>query len=223
MFESLIRSHDAPSTIEGWLTTSDLPQLIFHSLSFDNATLLTVTWCHSFMDGMSLAGLLTAISCTLNGKEKEIQHLVGVNSDPLLPLGRNSRSEAFVLQERLISGVSAIRFGINMAFGRLCNRKRSLRQICVPRSHVHRILRNAVAENHDHVFISESDIIFAWWVKTLVMATGNRSSTRTIAFLNILDIRPLVQQDLLPDDKVYIANAIFPIFTILLRQKIQVF
>ncbi|KKA21157.1 LysR family regulatory protein [Rasamsonia emersonii CBS 393.64] len=53
-FSPLVRSADAPKKLEDWLY-SDFPQLPIHVVSFNDATLLTVTFMHTLTDAMGNA------------------------------------------------------------------------------------------------------------------------------------------------------------------------
>jgi hypothetical protein len=225
-FTSITRDPAAPKRLEHW-TSQDIPQLIFHVACFENATLFTITWGHTLMDAMGLSAILNAVSLILQGRDDEVPAFLGAEEDPLADLGKNTKPESFILYRNLITAFNGILFGLNLAVDLLINRQNSLREICVPKDYFQRIYKQArpeleltsdLKQHHNlpanDTFISESDVLFAWWLRTLLTALKPRRKDNPVALMNVFDFRSLVP-DLLPKSGVYIGNGTFALNTLL--------
>jgi hypothetical protein len=179
---------------------------------------------------MGLSEVLNALSLILQGRDDEVPEFLGAVSDPLVSMGKDAKPEDFILYEYLLNGISGIRFGINMAIDLLYHRNNCLRQICIPSSYFKRIYAQArselnfasnlaedcdLATSSEDEFVSESDVLFAWWVRTLVPALEPLRKDTPIGLMNVFDFRSLVQPDLLTKGSVYVANGTFAIFKLL--------
>lgn len=56
------------------------------------------------------------------------------------------------------------------------------------------------------IFLSEADIILAWWTRVAISHIPEDSS-RTVTIQNLASLRRALQHDLLPEDKPYVSNA----------------
>lgn len=59
---------DGPKYLEDFLY-SDEPQLFLHAVYFQDATLVSVSWPHNFLDATAMASLLSPWALVMNGQE----------------------------------------------------------------------------------------------------------------------------------------------------------
>lgn len=85
-FRPLTRALGGPKTIDDFLY-SDHPQLYVKIVSFQDATLLSISWPHTFFDGMGMAVLFKNWIAVLEGREADVQPFHGYDVDPLATLG----------------------------------------------------------------------------------------------------------------------------------------
>lgn len=85
-FITLMRRPEDPQYLDDLLYT-DRPVLGLHIVSFTDATLITISCSHVLFDAIGRKDLLDAWSLMLQGREDEILHLHGVETDPMATLG----------------------------------------------------------------------------------------------------------------------------------------
>jgi len=217
-FRSLARHPDTPSKIEGWLY-SDEPQLFVHIVSFEDATLVSLTWPHTFLDAMGRAALFDAWTLVLTGREKEVPPLHGFDSDPLVTLG-SAPTEKFALASHQVKGFYFFLFVVRYIFELLWYRKDEIRLVCLPASHVQSLKQTALQElaaqppSKTPPFLSDGDIICAWWSRMVVKSVPV-APNRTILIMNAFGLRSVLANDLLPRDRAYVANAVSAVFALM--------
>ncbi|KIW01597.1 uncharacterized protein PV09_07069 [Verruconis gallopava] len=231
-FASITRHPDTPKTMEKWLHC-DVPQLFFHVTSFENATLFTTTWPHTLADAMGFSMILNSISLILQGKDHYVPEYLGAEEDLLQTLGTTANPKDFVLHDYLLSGFAGLRFGLYLALDMFINRRNTLRAICVPHTYFQRIYEETLGELNltidpkstcrvqlpDEKFVSESDVLFAWWSRMLLSALKPRRRDAPVGLMNVFDYRAEFPH-LLPKQGVYVGNATFGGFTLLTCQQI---
>ncbi|KAL7905485.1 hypothetical protein GGI35DRAFT_488403 [Trichoderma velutinum] len=198
--QRLFRAPDTPTSIDEFLF-SDRPQLLVRVVTFEDATLISVSWLHTFMDGMALRELYTHWIAVMEGREHDVQPLHGFDFDPLITLGTEPKEDS--LQPRFPH----------------VEEKTGL--VCLPSHFVqglkHQALKElAVLDTEDSgsLFLSDGDVICAWWSQTLV-GILKPSPHQLVAIRNSFSMRGCLSKDLLPDDLPYIGNAIMGLYTIL--------
>lgn len=137
---SLFLPENSPTKLEDWLCT-DRAQLDIHVVSFEDATLVTVTWLHSLMDAVSLHLLLEAWTAILEGREQDVPEFYGELEDPLATLGvapnleaskGNIEVEEFILKDRVVTGWNLVRFVFSMLWDLLVYRKEEIHYVVIP-------------------------------------------------------------------------------------------
>lgn len=86
-FDKLMRGPAAPKT-SGEYLSQDIPQLAVHIESFSDATLVSVSWPHTFLDVMGIAFVLQAWQAARGGPEDDIPSPNDAGVDPLDAAGR---------------------------------------------------------------------------------------------------------------------------------------
>ena len=107
-FRSLARRLDAPKKLDDYVF-SDEPQLSLHIVSFGDATLVSLTWLHTFLDAMGTSALFNAWTLVLCGQEGLVPPLHGFNTDLLANLGASPTVQS-VLTSRQITGLRMLLF-----------------------------------------------------------------------------------------------------------------
>lgn len=91
-FQPLMRREDGPRNIADYYLR-DEPQLSLHVVSFADATLVSLSWPHTFLDAMGRHELLTAWTAVLEGRDGDVKALHGVDQDPFVSFGTGEVTE----------------------------------------------------------------------------------------------------------------------------------
>ena len=218
-FFPLIESKDMPRKIVDW-TTTDAPLLSFHIVSFTDATLVTVSWCHAFADGVGIASLMKAWTAVLAGREHDVPPLLNLKRDPVELLHSKSQAlpEEYALYPWMLKGASFLKFVAGQIWEGLWYPKTETRMLCLPKDFVSKLRELAVADlakigEAKRPFVSEGDAISAWLTRLTVSALQIPSS-QPVALANVLDTRPLIaNDDVLPEGNEYFGNMCIQFFT----------
>jgi hypothetical protein len=217
-FRSLARRPDAPKKLDDYLF-SDEPQLSLHIVSFEDATLVSLTFPHMLLDGMGLSALFNAWALVLCGQEDQVPLLHGFDTDPLANLGASPAVQS-VLASRQITGLRMLLFAARYIFELVWWRNEEKRIVCLPHSYLRAMKNTAIQElaTQDHSestpFLSDGDVICAWWTR-LAIQYMPQASTRMIVIMNVYGLRSVLAKDLLPVGTAYVSNATFPVFAFL--------
>jgi hypothetical protein len=210
-FQSLVRGPDTPETLDDFLY-SDLPQLSLKIISFENATIVALLWPHTFLDAMGRVALFKNWTAVLDGREGDVQPLYGYDTDPLAALGTKP-SEPSVLLKRQITGLSILLFVIRYLFDLFWHSKEETRVVCIPGPFVEDLRKRAIEElskegqnGTGQPFVSDGDVICAWWSRTLISVL-QPSPSRTIVIMNAFGMRNVLSNDLLPEGCAFVSNA----------------
>jgi hypothetical protein len=164
---------------------------------------------------------LNAWSLVLHGREDEVPPLHGVDSDPLATLGTRS-SETYKHADKQLCIWQLATWGFRYLFDKWWRpQTEESRVVFVPASFVRSLREQALSDvrlcrdGHEDVpFLSEGDVLCAWWTRQLVAAQVPGNSSRTVALNNAFGLRGLLSEDLLPSSHEYVANAfcMVPVF-----------
>ncbi|KAJ5493657.1 Transferase [Penicillium fimorum] len=209
-----LRSAESPTKIDDWLYT-DRPQLSIHAVKFEDATVLTVTWIHTLADVMGIKTFLNAWTAILRRDEKTVPKLRSLRSDPLSELGQCTPAERYIYFDRVFGRKDFLWFiGLNI-LERILHRQEERRMICLPASSMKHLHSRAMADvenitsvkEKSTLFVSESDVLLAWWVHTLNGAMGLRAS-QPIMVNNALNLRTSPEDIFDSANDVYMGNAL---------------
>ncbi|KAJ5294321.1 hypothetical protein N7508_009142 [Penicillium antarcticum] len=187
-FTPLVRSKDTPQKLDDWIY-SDNPQLFIHAVSFDDATILTVTFPHTLADVMGIGIFMKAWSAMARGDLAAVPNLEGFESNPLTELGQRTPAEKYVYFDRVLNKGQLLMFVARRIVDSLWYRQEERHTISLPARCVKKMRTKAIEElerSSDHgcanskPFLSESDIILAWWARTLYIALGLLPSQRIL-------------------------------------------
>jgi hypothetical protein len=100
--------------LKDWIY-SDKAQLGVDIINFQDATFVTLTWLHTFLDAMGRHALLRAWQAVLEGRDDDVPPFIGYDTDPLTPLGSEEYvTEPFVLAPKQVSKLGFARFVFNL-------------------------------------------------------------------------------------------------------------
>lgn len=210
-FSDLIRHEHTPTRIEDWLYT-DKPPLSVHVVTFTNATVLGLSFSHTFLDAVSRSALLKAWTAVLNDREDDVPPYQGFAEDPLEKLNGRTPPGKYLLHDTIMGSFGFLVFVVCMIFEFLFYPKQECRVVFLPGPCVKALRDQALQDlatesttSDEKPFVSEGDVLFAWWAKTTIKAL-RLSSSRPINLMNVMNFRGVVD-DVLPPDQAFIGNA----------------
>ncbi|GIK04023.1 hypothetical protein Aspvir_008098 [Aspergillus viridinutans] len=225
---SVCLSADTPTRVDDWLY-SDRPQLVIDVVLFSDATLLTVTFMHTLMDAMGLSSFLKAWTAIMNGRD-QVPTFQQVGEDPAARFTDRTPADTYVNGSFLLTGVRFLGFIACYLFELIWHRGQNKRIICIPGRYIdemreqalHELAEQKLAEQNKEgpaPFLSESDVLLAWWLKALVRAL-NPSPGRLVSLWNVFDIRSTALQESPSENTAFITNAILVAMTFLRTHQI---
>ncbi|KAK1673230.1 hypothetical protein BDP55DRAFT_556780 [Colletotrichum godetiae] len=215
-FQDLMRRPDGPKSMQDFIYR-DEPQLSLHIESFNDATLVSLTWLHTLFDGMGRQELLIAWTATLEGRDNDVKPFHGFDTDPLTELGKNP-TEPFVLADQQLSVWGLIRFILRYLWDIIRHPSEENRIACIPAAHI-KALKEQVKEElsaqnagPDKLFASEGDIVTAF-IGRLWSQHLPANSSKPVILGNVINIRPALARDILPEKTAFLSNATSLIIT----------
>ncbi|KAI1110651.1 hypothetical protein F5Y14DRAFT_428313 [Nemania sp. NC0429] len=212
-FKPLMRREDGPQSINDYIYR-DEPQLSMHIVSFEDATLVNLSWPHTFLDAMGRRELIQAWTAVLEGRDDDVKPLHGVYDDPLKDFGIGPQ-QPYMLAHLALTGWNKVVFIARMIFELVWYPKEEVRIVCLPAAHVQKLRAEAMADlearhrgDGEKPFVSDGDIVTGWITRLVVQQLEPPSSTRPILIMNAFGLRSLLANDLLPSDSAYVANAV---------------
>ncbi|KAB8659294.1 hypothetical protein FH972_026183 [Carpinus fangiana] len=207
-FISLARRENGPKKLDDYLY-SDEPQLSLHIVSFRDATLVSLSWSHTFTDAMGMSAVFKAWQLVLEGREREVPPVCNFATDPLDALGI-SPSEPHVHAGRRLEGLNFILFGLRFVFNLLWHRY-TQRIVYLPASTIRTAKETANQElygSDTKLQVSSGDILCALLTRLTIRHMAP-SSPRQVVMYNAMDIRPSLATSLLPPSAgVFLGNAV---------------
>lgn len=169
---------DAPATLEDYLV-NDTPQLSLHITSFNDATLVGLTWPHTLMDVMGRQALLRGWSLVLAGRESEVPAFLGAREDAL---AFDDNQEEY--RPKRLQGWGMFTFGLRFVSDLVWNRVVETRSIYLPKDAIAKLQRQA-QDDLSGEFVSEGDVLTAWMTR----AVAASMPPRPITVLHPLNLR----------------------------------
>jgi hypothetical protein len=210
----LLCNVDSPTKLDDWIY-SDRPQLCIHTVSFNDSTIITVTWIHTLADVMGISTFLNAWTALLRGEPKSVPKLHDFRSDPLSLLGQQTPASKYLYYDRVFARKDFLWFiGLNI-LERFWYRNEERRTICLPASSLKRLHSIAMeqispitpTDDKSAPFVSESDVLLAWWVSTIYGAL-DLGPDQMILVNNALNLRTSTHDSFEPNENVYLGNAL---------------
>ncbi|KAL7624935.1 hypothetical protein AAE478_004149 [Parahypoxylon ruwenzoriense] len=208
----IFRGPDCPTKMDDYLYT-DRPQLSLHVVSFKDKTVIVLYWPHSIFDAMGMGVMFDAWILMLQGREDEIRPPHGFDHDALSELGRNA-TEPHKLAGQLMTTPQLVLYGFKNVAD-LAWRSKENRMACIPGEFLEKMRAKALAElamdaeaeGKEKPWVSEGDVLAAWWLR-LVVSHFPQDSDRTIVVQNAFSLRSALEKDLLPKGSKYMSNCV---------------
>ncbi|KAF2007692.1 hypothetical protein P154DRAFT_583862 [Amniculicola lignicola CBS 123094] len=217
-FRAFAAAENAPSTIEDYIFT-DTPQLSLYITSFNNATLVALSWPHTLMDVMGQQALLHSWSLVLSNRTSSVPPFLGAHNDAITTAidapTDPAKQEQYKLLPSRLAGWAMAKFGFRFATDLLWDRTVSTRTIYLPKTTLHALHRRAQDDLPAHPetgqkpFISDGDVLTAWALRAVA---SSLPSPRPIAALHALNARFRLPQ-LANASGVYVQNMSVAAFT----------
>lgn len=213
-FRTFAARENAPETLEDFVYT-DTPQLSLFITSFNNATLVALSWPHTLMDVMGQQALLHGWSLVLAGRESEVPPMLGAREDAICAAvdAPVEKEVEYSLGQKRLKGWAMAIFGLRFAVDLLRNWVVETRTICLPKQVVAELQRQAqgdlTAQGAEKPFISEGDVLTAWTLRAVV---SSLPQPRPVAALHALNARFRLSS-LAQTSGVYIQNMAVAAFT----------
>jgi hypothetical protein len=202
------------------------PQLHIHASLFQDATLLTINYLHTFSDAISRTNSFEAWIAVLRGHEGEVPAFVPYDHDPLYTLGKEAPRQSCRNIGRLLSGLSLVIFGLRYMFEILWSPKLEEHPIRLPGRCVDQMRKTVLQElaitasrGTKKPFVSEGDVVVAWWVRTMIKAL-KPAPDRTIMVMNVFNVWNLFPEWFPHSAAGLIGNSFFYSYTLLVADKV---
>ena len=209
-FTDLVRGPDCPTTGSDYMY-SDRPVLGLHIVSFNDSTLVTLHWLHVACDALGFKAMMDSWVLMMQGREDEVLPLHGYDYDPLKELGKHA-TEKHLLADKRLTMAGTLQFGVRNGPD-FTMRAKENRMVFIPRWFIEK-KRNAVLEelrasaaDGEEPFVTEGDVLVAWWTR-LAVSHIPADSTRTVTAMSAYSLRKVLKQDLLPPNGLYVGNCI---------------
>jgi hypothetical protein len=212
-FHDLVTRPGHASVFSDWID-SDLPALSVHVVSFDDATLLTISWSHVFLDALGRQSLLQAWTSVLDGREEDVPAFMPFHVDPAHAIARGGDPKKHIMSHYALTGIWFAMFVVGYLYELFVHSAEAGRMICIPGPWVENLREQAIANvlasgySKNDLFLSHGDVLLAWWAKTSTTAQ-RLGSSQPVNIMNVTNVRGLFP-DLLPDKgaaEVYTTNA----------------
>ena len=204
----------APRTVAEYVN-AELPQIGVHVVRFTDATIITVSWPHTFSDLLGMREFMGAWTSVISNPHAKICEPYQIYENPLETLGENP-TELYQLSALRMSNWALTKFLVRHIPVYFLS-KRVSRSVYVPADFVSS-LRQMAYSSTGHLcsktaFLSEGDVLFAWWAK--IVLQSRRARNETVQLNTVASRRKIFSQSHLRSDRVYLSNAIGLIPTII--------
>nr|POF13030.1 hypothetical protein CFP56_10178 [Quercus suber] len=194
-FQAFASREKAPATLQDFLT-QDMPQLSLYVTSFEDATLVALSFPHTLTDAMGQGALLRAWSAVLAGKDSDVPPLLGARNDAICAAldSSNTVTEKFVLGSKRLGMLGLFKLGLYFAAGILWNwwmGDVETRAIFLSQRTMDALRNQAVDEapqtsGSDKIFLSDGDVLTAWSARAVA---ASFSYPRPVTVLQAMNVR----------------------------------
>ncbi|CVK96765.1 uncharacterized protein FMAN_11094 [Fusarium mangiferae] len=207
-FQSVGIGPGAPTSFEDFCST-DAPQFSLHVATFQDGTLVSLTFMHMTTDLGGLSSVLEAWCSILAGKPEQIAKFSGYKDDVMAGLYRAETTEKSKTDGSLLSGWRLAVWALRAAYDGWMYPLES-RMLRVPGKAINAIVAEARSEislekttDGSKPFVSENDVILALFNRSVAQSMGRG---RAIVTLIAVNPRDRLKNIFLPDS-VYVQNA----------------
>ena len=225
------QTENSTVVLDDWIY-ADKAQLGLHIASFQDATLVTITWLHTLLDAMGRQALLRAWQAVLEGRDADVPEFWGYDFDPLAQLGAPlGEDKAKVEDTNVVDAKVEEKKEQSSSQASESKSAQGARMLYMPASYMARLRTEAIRDlasldtsqityntsssSEPKPFLSDGDIFSAWLVRHLVSSDTtllDSPPTRPVIFVNVLGMRDILSTStskyevLIPRGKAYIGN-----------------
>ncbi|KAI4600014.1 hypothetical protein KJ359_001115 [Pestalotiopsis sp. 9143b] len=221
LFTSLARPEGTPTSIDDWLT-QDRGLLGLHVVSFTDATLVVLYYSHTSFDLMGWGAIMKAWTHVIHGREHLIAKPFGgdpgsADFDQFKDLGLKP-TEPHILTDRKMKMGTMIGYGARNVLD-LAVKAKENRVVCIPKSFLDKLRAQSIeelkakAKPGEVPFLSEGDVLAAWWARLIASTSLSPSSKRTISFQYAADARKALGLSTDPSRAPYLSNLFTMLYT----------
>lgn len=217
-FQDFAARHDAPMSLDDFIS-HDTPQLSLHITSFNDATLVGLSWPHVLMDVMGQQALLQGWSLVMAGRESDVPRVLGAREDAIcaaVDAFAAGDEEEFKMEKKQLKGWGMIAFGLRFAWDMFRNPVVETRTIFLPQKAMASLRRQveadlATADVEAGPFVSDGDILTAWAGRAVA---ASQPWPRPVTVLHAMNVRFRLPS-LIKAPGVYIQNMAMASFSFL--------
>lgn len=206
-FRSLTGPNGRPTSFQDYLSRY-LPQIFLHIVTFNDGTLMSLTWPHTMSDISGWGHIFKAWSDVLGGKRyNAIPHLAGFDTDVLEYFGKTRLAERSLMEpteRKFISKVGTLARSIEHA---VQTPHMESRLLCLPRETLGMLEERTTYDMIMNKDVSEMDVIKEYLAS--IACAHMESSDRNVCIHGSLDLRRHYPT-LAAKPGVYIQNATLP-------------
>ncbi|KAF5594356.1 uncharacterized protein FSUBG_9458 [Fusarium subglutinans] len=192
-FQSIGIGPGAPTTFED-LCATDVPQFSLHVVTFQDGTLVSLTFSHMTTDLGGLSAVLEAWCLILAGKPEQVAKFPGYKDDVMAGLYRAESTEKSKTDGSLLSGWRLAVWALRAAYD-VWMYPLECRTLRVPAKAINAIVAEARSEvslekttDGSKPFVSENDVILGDTTTSMIMSSNWAKS----GFLDKTDFGPAV-------------------------------
>ncbi|KAH7302876.1 hypothetical protein B0I35DRAFT_365900 [Stachybotrys elegans] len=188
-FQSFAIRADAPKAFNDFIY-HDVPLLSLHVTTFNDATLVGLSWPHVLMDVMGQQALLRAWSLVLSDRDVDVPPVLGAREDALCTAADASgEAEEFEIGKQRLKGTGLLSFGLRFAWDLIRGPAMEARTVYMPATVLAALRREAEADlatSGEVPFISDNDLLTAWGVRMVALS---QRQPRPVTVLHALNAR----------------------------------
>lgn len=181
-----------PKSVDGMIGC-DSPQLSAHVVSFQNATLVSISWPHSVMGSMGFSHFMHSWSLVLSSRESEVPKFLGANEDALLELEMReplSIRQELLIQKSRLTGFNLVLFCLRLVWN--MRTPREVKTIFIPKralAQLQAACRDEIAETSSPqgiVLPTEEMTILAWFVRLVSLGSSSDKPVTIVSMLSVM-------------------------------------
>lgn len=189
--------HDLPSDLHSFagpcflmtlqeMAEKQFPQLSLHITTFDDATVIVLSWPHTLMDGVGVRALLHNWSLVLNDREGDILDVA--QEDALGNTESESRrSGNDFIDRKQPTIIQQLIFAMRICWQRFTSPTLQERLIFLQEKHFHKFKSQAkhdLALKGQDTFVTDGDILAAWAARMLALSRPGLQSITLMSMVN---------------------------------------
>ncbi|TID21789.1 hypothetical protein E2P81_ATG05058 [Venturia nashicola] len=189
-FKAFAAAENAPDSLDDYLY-SDRPMLALHITSFEDATLVGLSYPHVLMDVMGQHSLVKAWSLVVAGAE--VPAMLGAREDAICAAldAPAAKKEELMIGPLRLKGLNFVTWLFRMGWDILSDRVVKEKTIFIPRQSMDKLRQKAQghlpsADGQDKPFISNGDLLTAWLCRNAALSLPR---PRPLTVFQILNVR----------------------------------